>query len=301
MTETVGNSWYVTGKIFVWLDDSSSITSGTAPVIIQPEPHIVLSQSYTQESTTGSNQTLMYNTLVTRSLSISSIVKSQKGISVSTWSQSLSYSNYGNFTNQGNTQVNDFMINGLDASTGSHPYSCSYSYPLYANTTLIVDSSGNFSISAIFGHALWLEVTGNSIYPSGLDSFWGRSRVKDSLSAYIGYYLRTTQNGTSYYFSSPSTKTGLSFGSTEQNFVFGGVNAQPPVDELYTRDVKAVNGTVVRDNEALVSVAIRYYKGPNPPQRGMGPQGPLGSPKAAIGRGPGQSKPILAQGGGGPQ
>lgn len=296
MTKTVGNSWYVTGKIFIWLDDPSSITTGTAPVVVQPEPHITLSQSYTQDST-GNNQTLTYSTVVTRSLSISSVIKSQKGTSAPMWNQSLSYSNYGNFTDQGNTQINDFMTNGLDTSNGFYPYSCSYSYPLSAYTTFIVDSSGNFSISATFSHALWLEITGNSIYPSGLESFWGHPGVKDSLSAYSGYYLRTTQNGTAYYFSSPSTKTGVSLGSTEQDFVFGGVNSQPPPDELYTRDVKAVNGTVVRDIETLVSVEVGDYEGPNPPQKGMGLQESLGSPKAAIGRGPGQSKPVLAQGG----
>jgi Peptide N-acetyl-beta-D-glucosaminyl asparaginase amidase A len=298
VTEAVGDSWYVTGKLFIWLDDPSSITTGTAPVVILPEPHISLSQSYTQDNTTGVNQTLTYSTVVTRSLSISSVVKSQKGTFTQTWTQSLSYSNYGSFTDQGNTQINKFMTDGFDASTGAYPYSSSYNYPLYANTTLIVDPSGNFSISAIFAHGLGLQVTGNSIYPSGLESFFSHPNVKDALSLYTGSYLRTIQNGTAYYFSSPSSKTGLSFGSTEQDFVFAGTKAQPPADELYSRNVKAENGTVVRDREMLVSVVVWEYEGPDPPQKVMGPQGSLGSPKAAIGRGPGQSKPLLAQGGG---
>jgi hypothetical protein len=299
VTETVGNSWYVTGKVFIWLDDPSSITTGTAPAVIQPDPYITISQSYTQDSATGVNETLTYSTVVTRSLSVSSIVKSQKGISASTWTQSLSYSNNGSFTDQGNAQINDFTTYGIDTATGAYPYSSSYSYPLYANTSFIVDPSGNFSISAVFAHALFMEVKGNSIYPSGLESFWGFPGVKGANPSYSGYYLRTTQNGTAYYFSSPSTKTGVSFGSTEQDFVFGGVNAEPPAEELYWRDVKAVNGTVVRDREMLVSVAIGDYEGPEPPQKGMGPQDSIANPKAALGRGPGQSKPALAQGGGG--
>jgi hypothetical protein len=297
VTETVGNSWYVTGKVFIWLDDPSSITTGTAPAVSQPAPYITLSQSWTQDSTTGINQTLTYSTVVSRSLSVSSIIKSQKGTTSSTWTQSLSYSNNGSFTDQGNTQINDFLTNGSDTSVGPYPYSRSYNYPLYANTTFIVDPSGNFSISAVFAHGLGLQITGNSIYPSGLESFSSHPKVRGALSSYIGYYLRTIQNGTAYYFSSPSTKTGVSFGSTEQDFVFAGTNAQPPGDELYSRNVKAVNGTVVRDVETLVSVRVGYYEGPEPPEKGMGPQGSLENPKAAIGRGPGQSKPGLAQGG----
>lgn len=296
LTETVGNSWYVTGKIFVWLDDPSSITTGTQPTVILPQPHIKLSQSYTQNAT-GSNQTLSYSTLVTRSLSVSSIVKTQQGTAAETWTQSLSYSNYGSFTDQGNSQVNDFSTFGYDMSTGVYPYSSNYKYPLYANTTVVVDPSGNFSISADLKHGLFLETYGNSIYPSGLESYSSHAGTKRDLSSYSGWYLHTFQNGTAYYFSSPSTRTGLSFGSTTQDFYFGAVNPGTS-DELYTRDVAAANGTVIRDKETLVSVTVGDYVGPDPPVRGMGPQGAVGSPKQAVGRGPGQSKPALAQGGG---
>jgi hypothetical protein len=299
LTETVGNSWYVTGKIFVWLDSPSSITTGTQPTLVLPQPHITLSQSYTQNAT-GANQTLSYSTLVTRSLSISSIVKTQQGISTETWTQSLSYSNYGSFADQGNIQTNDFWTFGYDISTGVYPYSSSYKYPLFANTTVIVDPSGNFSISANLSHGILLETYGNSIYPSGLESFSSlpSTNTKDDPSSYSGSYLRTAQNGTAYYFSSPFTGTGLSFGSTEQDFVFGAVNPRFS-EELYSRNVAAANGTVVRDEETLVGVTIGDYAGPDPPIKGMGPQGAVGSPKEAIGRGPGQSKPALAQGGGG--
>jgi hypothetical protein len=295
LTETVGNSWYVTGKIFVWLDSPSSVTTGTQPTIVLRQPHITLSRSYTQNAT-GANQTLSYSTLVTRSLSISSIIRTQQGTSAETWTQSLSYSNYGSFADQGNTQTNDFSTFGYDISTGVYPYSSSYNYPLYANTTVIVDPSGNFTISANLSHGLVLETYGNSIYPSGLESFSSLPSTKGNLSSYSGSYLRTLQNGTAYYFSSPSTGTGMSYGSTEQDFVFGAANPGVSV-ELYTRDVAAVNGTIVRDKETLVTMTVGDYTGPDPPIKGMGPQGAAGNPKQAIGRGPGQSKPALAGGG----
>jgi hypothetical protein len=295
LTDKVGNSWYVTGKIFVWLDAQTSITTGTQPTVILPQPNITLSQSYTQNAT-GSNQTLSYSTFVTRSLSVSSIVKTQQGTTAESWTQSLSYSNLGSFTDQGNSQIIDFKSFGYDISTGGYPYSSSYKYPLYANTTVIVDPSGNFSISATLAHGLVLETYGNSIYPSGLESFSNNTGTKLDLSSYSGSYLRTVQNGTAYYFSSPSTGTGMSFGSTEQDFGFGAANPGLS-DELYTREVAAVNGTVVRDKETLASVIVGDYVGPIPPMKGVGPQGAAGSPRQVVGRGPGQSKPALAQGG----
>jgi hypothetical protein len=67
ITETVGSSWYVTGKIFVWLDeDSESVTTGWAPTLFLPTPEISVSQSLTQDST-GANETLSYTTDVKRS------------------------------------------------------------------------------------------------------------------------------------------------------------------------------------------------------------------------------------------
>ena len=49
ITETVGSSWYVTGKIFVWLDeDLESVTTGWAPTLFLPIPEISVSQSLTR-------------------------------------------------------------------------------------------------------------------------------------------------------------------------------------------------------------------------------------------------------------
>jgi hypothetical protein len=43
------SSWYVTGKIFVWLDqDSESVTTGWAPTLFLPIPEISVSQSLTR-------------------------------------------------------------------------------------------------------------------------------------------------------------------------------------------------------------------------------------------------------------
>jgi hypothetical protein len=279
VTETVRNSWYVTGKIFIWLDTPSSITTGSAPIVVLPPPLIDLSQTLTQNAT-GANQTLEYSTVVTRALSVSSIIRTENGTNSAKWSQSLSYSNHASYTNQGSTQVTTFLTTGLDTSTGDHSYSSSYTYPLFANATVNVHSSGNFSIDAIFSHGLDFEVSGKSIYPS--------SGLASSSS-----YIHTLQNGTAHYFSSPSTKTGFSFGSTSQEFSFGAtVAGRSDATELYYRNVEAVNGSVVRDKEIIGGLRITDFAS-KVAGGGMGEAEMIGgwdSPKARIGRGPGGNK-----------
>jgi hypothetical protein len=149
ITETVGSSWYVTGKIFIWLDDNAeSITTGAEPSVFLPAPTINISQKLGQNST-GANQTLEYTTDVQRDLSISSLITSQKGTFLSTWTQSLTVSNYGLYTDYGAVQQNNQTTSGVDQSTGATFYKSSYWYPLYANTSYIVAPSGNFTIDAV--------------------------------------------------------------------------------------------------------------------------------------------------------
>jgi len=87
LTKSVGDSWYVTGKIFIWLDeDSKSITTGRKPTLLLPAPVITTSHKLTQNST-GANETLEYTTNVKRQISISSLVTSQAGTQLATWTQ----------------------------------------------------------------------------------------------------------------------------------------------------------------------------------------------------------------------
>ena len=50
LSDSVGNSWSLTGKIFIWLDAEGSITTGTLPSITAPQPQILVSQSLSKNS-----------------------------------------------------------------------------------------------------------------------------------------------------------------------------------------------------------------------------------------------------------
>jgi hypothetical protein len=299
LTPTVGSSWYVTGKIFLWLDDEHSITTGYSPSVYEPAPLISLSQSYTQNST-GANQTLTYTTNVNRYLAISSYVTTQQGTHLSSWTQNLAATNWGQYTDAGAVQINQQTTNGVDQSEGGVFYKSSYSYPLWANSSYFVEPSGNYSLEATVIRGLDLDIQGTPVFPTGLQPFQHINRSAPLVSGFSGTSLRTTQNGSAYYFASPSADTSFTYGSTAQDFTFSGIDISGGTTdtELYYRSVEAVNGTIVRDKENVVGMEIGNYGYPlYAVPDGMVVQGVV-SPKAALGRGPGEPKQQLTQGSG---
>ncbi|KAH8821179.1 peptide N-acetyl-beta-D-glucosaminyl asparaginase amidase A-domain-containing protein [Xylogone sp. PMI_703] len=309
IVETVGSSWYVSGKIFLWLDsDPKSITRGANPVVFHPSPEISISQYLTTNSS-GANETLTYTTNVQRSLTVSATIHTQKGIAYSTWSQSLAATNYGQYISFGATQFNIQSTKGTDQASNlgslTPAYKAVYSYPLTANTTYLTDAvSGNYSISAWLKRGLVLDISGASVFPTGLQPFASNSGSSSGSlnSGFSGTTLSTSQNGSAEYFASPSAGTSSSFGSTTQSFKFAGVDVDGSggsVDtELYTRDVTAVNGTVVYDHETLrggeVVTSVDII--PVGLNSGGNRQEGLISPKEAIGRGWGNARSMSAPG-----
>jgi hypothetical protein len=300
LSETVGSSWYVTGKVFIWLDDdASSITTGTSPTAHFPAPVITVSQELGQNST-GANETLEYTTNVQRSLSVSSSVTTQSGTFTSIWTQILSTTNYGLYTDFGAVQQNNQSTNGIDQSTGGTYYKSIYSYPLYANTTYIVQPSGNFTIQATVIRGLDLSLQGTPVFPSGLQPFADIPGSASLVSGFSGSQLSTTQNGSAFYFGDPNAGVSSGFGSTSQEFSFAGLdsNGNTVDTELYYRSVEAVNSTIIKDYESLVGEEMGSYTFPvaNVPatETVMG----VLSPKQATGRGPGTANRPLIQGSG---
>jgi hypothetical protein len=298
LTPTVGSSWYVTGKIFLWLDGEHSITTGYKPNVYEPAPLISLSQSYTQ-NVTGANQTLTYTTNVNRYLSISSYVQTQHGPPrLVSWTQNLTVTNWGQYTDAGAVQTNQQNTMGVDQSQGGAFYKASYSYPLWANSSYFVEPSGNFTLQATLIRGLNLDIQGTPVFPTGLQPFQHIDRSAPLVSGFSGTSLKTMQNGSAYYFASPSANVSLTYGSTAQDFTFSGIDTSNLFTdtELYYRSVEAVNGTIVRDKENIVGMEIGNYGYPlYAVPHGMSVQG-VTTPKATLGRGPGYPKQQLIQG-----
>ncbi|TGJ79959.1 hypothetical protein E0Z10_g8812 [Xylaria hypoxylon] len=246
LSTTTDDEWYITGKIFVWLDEQRSVTTGTLGNLDPTPPVITLSQHLTQNAT-GANETLDYNLFVSRKLTITSHVKTQTTQGAVTWSQLLMYSNIGGVSNFGNNNLNAFGISGADAATGpSTTYATSYVYPLFSNSTFDVAPQGNLSLWAQVDQGLHVEVSGDVVFPTGLEGFvaTGLLPAKDIIK---GSVVSTWRNGTASYYRPGDNSYSTGTGRTHQVFSFGGINTSGHVSELYHRDVSAYNDTVTAD------------------------------------------------------
>ncbi|KAK4153210.1 peptide N-acetyl-beta-D-glucosaminyl asparaginase amidase A-domain-containing protein [Chaetomidium leptoderma] len=267
LTDSVNESWYVTGKVFLWLDDDpSSITTGDPPTIHHPPPTIAITRALITKARNNSdtNETLTYTTSVQRSLQISTPnLKTQSSSSSSaTWSQSLHYTNKGHVSAAGYNQVNDLLISGQDQAllllllhhpkkTNTTPiYQTTYRYPLFCNSSYAISPQGNLSIWAYLKQGKDVSVSGKGgVFPSGLEAF----------SAFLSSSrLRTEKEGTAEFRQSGDGMVSSGWGEARQVFWFGvdtpqegkgggGGDGEGEGGELYFRDVRAVNGTVVRD------------------------------------------------------
>ncbi|KAI1630860.1 peptide N-acetyl-beta-D-glucosaminyl asparaginase amidase A-domain-containing protein [Biscogniauxia mediterranea] len=268
LTETVNDSWYVTGKIFAWLDSDGSVTTGSAPVLEFSDPQITLSRDLTQNAT-GANETLTFSTAVQRTISVRANVSSQGTEGEAVWSQTLSYANAAVVAAYGFNQINNFTIGGTDVATAPNvSYRSIYTYPLYCNQTYSVSAQGNLTINAHLIEGLELQVEGDSVFPSGLEVFVQDDKDRNGnddatlLPQFSGSYLRTSRDGTAWFFQTGDGLSSSGFGSTNQTFRFGGITTStsttggdPEELELYMRDLAAVNGTVVRNLEQIGAAA----------------------------------------------
>ncbi|KAK8053240.1 hypothetical protein PG996_012541, partial [Apiospora saccharicola] len=253
LSTTTESSWYVTGKVFVWLDeDAQSVTTGEVAQITQSAPTIDFAQRITQNAT-GFNETLDFNLTVSRRFSVSASVKTQQGESTATWSQSLDYSNVGQVFDFGNGAVNNFSSTGLDQSQSNNGtnYATKYDYPLFCSDTLTRSREGNTTITGVLDQGLSLEVSGASVFPAGLDAF------ASTPSEFPGSRLRTTTNGTAVFRQAADNSFSTGSGQTDQSFAFSGLAGAAGTGAsgtlLYSRRVGAANDSVAADDEQVVA------------------------------------------------
>ncbi|KAF9869646.1 hypothetical protein CkaCkLH20_12833 [Colletotrichum karsti] len=245
LSNTTEGSWYLVGKVFLWLDEEGSVTTGTLGTVTT-EPKIAFEQKLTRNAT-GYNETLDYKVSVKRDFGITSTLVTKKGNGTATWSQSLEYSNVGGLYLNGYGGINTFLTTGKEkAEVAGWDYETSFSYPLFCNTTTQYLPAGNLTLWAQLDQALKLEVKGDGVFPSGAEAFTGE---------WDGSLLDTERNGTANYsrYGDNTITTGV--GRTHQIFHFGGLKGET-AKELYFRDVAAFNNSVVSDVEVIGDLAI---------------------------------------------
>lgn len=262
LSGTTGSYWIVDGKVFLWLDEEGHVTTGEGPVAVTPEPNFqVTSQVY--QDANGTNETLIYSVTAQRALSFTSTLFLSTGPEVASWTQQLSYSNYGNETDQALVEINTQETSGIDVSSSG--YARRYSYPLYAYSVEGITADG-FTLSANVRRTKDVQTVGQPVFPTGLEAFSDSDNSQFNLASFQGSSLQTTQNGTAFYSANQTAQTSFSSGSTTQDMTLKGLQVAlgvtgmfPSVTgttELFERSVAAVNGSVVRDQETLLGKSI---------------------------------------------
>lgn len=236
----------------------------------------------------GTNQTLTYEVNVSRQLSIASRLTTTSGTSIARWSQRLDYSNQGNFTDFGNTQITTQITGGFDmSSTG---YSRRIQYPIMLNTSYATNANnGGFTIDATVERGQNIFIIGQSVFPTGLQSFDAYFTGPGS-QQWRGSSLLTNQHGSAHYFASGDNKQSSSFGTIHQDMTFTGIEGEASTQgssELYERHVTATNGSVTQDEERLIGRPTRSFSGPATGSDSAGVAFAGRSIRGMLGRGPG--------------
>ncbi|KAK4191197.1 peptide N-acetyl-beta-D-glucosaminyl asparaginase amidase A-domain-containing protein [Podospora australis] len=257
ITTKVNENWYVTGKIFIWTSDSTispfssyNLSSSTTG------PRISLSRKLGTTGN-GTNETLSYTTDVQRTLSITSWVQRTGPKSEPekiTWKQSLTYTNKGLVSAFGFSQINHLVISGVDSATldARQCYEAKYRYPLYVNSSYSVSPQGNLSIGAFVSQGKETEIWGRSVFPTGLEAFGSRG--------FMTAKIWTVKEGTAEFRQTGDGMSSTGWGEARQRFTFSGSSNklangdgddEEEEKELYWRDVKAVNGSLVFDEKRI--------------------------------------------------
>lgn len=272
LSESTGSYWVVTGKVFLWLDEDGHITTGHGPRIQAPAPDFEATSSISKTSN-GTNGTLLYHVAAERKLSFHSTLRLSHGEEVASWQQHLVYSNDGNFSDGANVGINSQRTSGID--TSSSGYMKSFEYPLYAYS-VYEEIADNFSITADVNHGKSLKTLGHGVFPTGIEPLSVHGRSSAQYPKFQGAFLSTWQNGSAVYLANTTSQKSFSFGATEQDLTLAGIQVNNPMTvqdtfprltgstELYGRHVKAVNGTVVEDEQTLLGQSTETNHSPYP-------------------------------------
>ncbi|KAI0518493.1 peptide N-acetyl-beta-D-glucosaminyl asparaginase amidase A-domain-containing protein [Xylaria bambusicola] len=140
----VGENWWVSGSVFIWIDEGSeqttakSFKSEISSPLFEFQPTL---GTRVAEDSTLTNTSFYYSLIASRSLKVSSIITSGGESRPVSWSQDVSYSNIQNMTDFAFNQSLAMVSSGNHSSSASNIVS-SYTYPMNLFSAYKVQSEG---------------------------------------------------------------------------------------------------------------------------------------------------------------
>lgn len=247
----VGQNWWVTGTIFVWLDATvnhtvaGNITSKVSAPVFEYVP-----QLDTTVSSNGSitNQSLWLSLSARRDISISSTITSNNGTkSTVSWNQELYFSNIQNMTNPAYNQSLTMVSSGNYSGSFSDGSASTYSYPLNLYSAYVIAETDDqlSSVFCMIDRSLLSDAT------SALPILTGISLGSESLA--------TRQNVTSFYAWNETIVEGIEDLDTchgETWFSYSGVPSIKEGVTGYSRYLVEEDDSLAFDEEAWATMAV---------------------------------------------
>ena len=271
--------WVATGKIFLYLDEAGSATTGTGPVSYTNGGRTFFSSWFSTDRSTMLNDTLSWQihdgpgTVLEHKARI----KLSSGFWDVEWSQKLHVDITNDMIQEGYLQRTVLNHTGEDQAirkpangtngTGTVDFHTKYAHRLNLTTSYQQRTDETFDIQAKIEDFLFNSaVTGPSVFPTGLEiedqltseydvpsTVMQRRLVLDQDSPMFDMTTAqhaTNLSGTATYVSAKNYS--YSYGNTSQDYVFLGAKAlDQPGTEIYSRTVEAQRLTLVKDEERL--------------------------------------------------
>ncbi|KAF8861409.1 hypothetical protein BDZ45DRAFT_268102 [Acephala macrosclerotiorum] len=249
---TVGENWWVTGAVFIWLDENGNQTTGgnISSSILAPtfSYHPTVTSITTNNTTT--NTSFYFSLTAHRTLSITSTIHTSAGPKLASWIQNLSFSNIQNMTNLAYNQSLSMLTTGSYSSSIS-PIKTTYSYPLNLYSFYVIAPTTT-TLSSVFA------LIDRSLITKGIDllsSLTGLNIGRESLA--------TRQFGESQYSWNETIVEGTAAdtGVTEQWFSYEGTPGLTANGAReYSRHLKEVDDVIVLDDEKWATIAVPSTK-----------------------------------------
>lgn len=245
----VGQNWYVTGSLFVWLDDSVSqtiaepVTSNISAPVFDYVPKLGT------VSTNGSvvNESLWVYLTARRSLSITSSISTANGSEAISWTQSLEFSSIQNVTNESLDSDLVMTSSGTYSSSVSGTEVSKYSFPLNLYSSYYLAETDNELSSVVSSIDRSLLTTGITTLPF----LSGISVGTDGVA--------TRQNVTSNYYWNATIVGGIEQLDTCDGETWYSSTSSPGREDgvaEYSRYLKEKDDDMLSDAEAWATIVV---------------------------------------------
>ncbi|ROW07312.1 hypothetical protein VMCG_03761 [Cytospora schulzeri] len=247
----VGQNWWVTGTIFVWLDETvnhtvaGNITSKVSGPVFEYVPQLGTTVSSNGSTT---NESLWVSLSARRDISISSTIIASNGTkSVVSWNQGLFFSNIQNMTNPAYNQSLTMVSSGNYSASFSDDSLSTYSYPLNLYSAYVIAETDE-ELSSVF---CMIDRSLLSNATSALPALTGTSLGSESLA--------TRQNVTSFYAWNETIVEGIEVLDTCDGgtwFSYSGIPGSKEGVSEFSQYMRQKDDTIVIDEEAWATMAV---------------------------------------------